>query len=154
MITRRQLISSIAASTLIIQSAGGATAADEATQRRARNAAQLLSEFIGDASRQSGRIQLNLDEVQENGFSVPVSIDVTSPMTSKDYVSQVLLVAEQNPDPAVIRATFTPASGKASLTTRIRLARTQRLTAVAKMNTGDVYVVSKRIQVTVGGCGA
>ncbi|MCB1460677.1 MAG: thiosulfate oxidation carrier protein SoxY, partial [Nitratireductor sp.] len=76
-----------------------------------------------------------------------------SPMTAESYVESVVLYADGNPSPAVATFHFTPMSGEASATTRMRLAKTQNVVAVAKMNDGSVFMDTKQVKVTIGGCG-
>jgi len=102
---------------------------------------------------ETGRIKLTAPEIAENGNSVPVSVLVDSPMTEDDYVESVLLLAEGNPSPDVATFNFTAASGKALGSTRMRLAQTQDVIAIAKMSDGTLYRDSRNVKVTIGGCG-
>lgn len=108
---------------------------------------------IGGKTPKSGRIKLELPEIAENGSTVPLTVHVESPMTSGDYVKQVHFFAELNPNPDVATFQFTPRSGKASASTRIRLAKTQNIVAVAEMSDGSVYMNKSQVKVTIGGCG-
>ena len=74
-------------------------------------------------------------------------------MTEQSYVTDVLIVADGNPQPGVATFHFSPASGVAEANTRIRLADTQNIVAVAKMNDGSFFTASKQVKVTIGGCG-
>jgi sulfur-oxidizing protein SoxY len=74
-------------------------------------------------------------------------------MTDADHVSDVLVVAEGNPNPGVATFHFSPLSGKAGASTRIRLAATQNIVVVAKTSTGKFYTAQKLVKVTIGGCG-
>jgi sulfur-oxidizing protein SoxY len=74
-------------------------------------------------------------------------------MTADDYVKSVHFFADGNPNPQVADYTFTPLSPKAAAQLRIRLAKTQTITAVAVMSSGDVYSAAKEVKVTIGGCG-
>lgn len=112
-----------------------------------------IKEFAGGAVPQSGRIVLDAPEIAENGNTVPISVSVESPMTAQDYVQSVMFLADGNPNPAVATLHFTPMSGTAAATTRIRLAKTQNVLAVAKMSNGAVFVDTKLVKVTIGGCG-
>jgi sulfur-oxidizing protein SoxY len=98
-------------------------------------------------------VKLDLPEIAENGNAVPMTVTVESPMTKDNYVSDVLVVAEANPRGGVVTFHFTPASGVAEANTRIRLAETQNVVAVAKMSDGSFFVDSKQVKVTIGGCG-
>ena len=154
-LTRRRILE-LTAGTAALAGLGvlpSAAVGEDAKTRAARTVA-LLSDFVGASEPQPGRISLNVAELQENGFSVPITINVDSQMTNDDHVTEILVVADQNPDPGVVRMKFTPLSGSATLTTRIRMARTQMLIAVAKMSDGTTYIDKKFIKVTVGGCGA
>ena len=74
-------------------------------------------------------------------------------MTEQSYVTEVLVVGDGNPRAGMATFHFSPASGVAEANTRIRLAATQNITAVAKMNDGSFFTVSKQVKVTIGGCG-
>ena len=101
-----------------------------------------------------GRLALSLPEVAENGHSVPVSLSVESPMTERDHVAAVMILAPGNPNVEVATFRFTPSSGRATVTTRMRLATTQEVVAVAKLSDGRVLRTSIPVRVVVGGCGA
>lgn len=109
--------------------------------------------FTGGKKSQRGRVSLTLPQIAEDGRSVPLSVSVDSEMSESSYVQSILILAERNPKPGVITFNFTPKSGTASATTRIRLAETQNVIAVAKMNDGSVYMDTQRVKVTIGGCG-
>jgi sulfur-oxidizing protein SoxY len=116
-------------------------------------AEKRLEEFAAGRTPQTGKVSLTVPEIAENGYSVPVTVSVDSEMTETSYVQSVLVLADANPNPGVITFKFTPMSGAASATTRIRLAKTQNVIAVAKMNDGSVYLDEKLVKVTIGGCG-
>jgi len=114
---------------------------------------KMLMEFTGGKSPGSGKIDLKAPEIAENGNTVPITVSVESDMTEGSYVESVTLLADGNPNPAVATFHFTPMSGEASATTRMRLAKTQNVIAVAKMNDGSVFMDKKQVKVTIGGCG-
>ncbi|MDO8877400.1 MAG: thiosulfate oxidation carrier protein SoxY [Pseudolabrys sp.] len=116
-------------------------------------AAGDVAKFTGGAKPESGKISIELPEIAENGNTVPLSFSVDAPMTDADYVSDVLVVAEGNPNPGVATFHFTPLSGKAEASTRIRLATTQNIVVVAKTSGGKYFTASKLVKVTIGGCG-
>jgi sulfur-oxidizing protein SoxY len=74
-------------------------------------------------------------------------------MTEQAYVKDVLVVADGNPRAGVVTFHFSPASGVAEANTRIRLAKSQKIIAVARMNDGSLFTASKDVKVTIGGCG-
>ncbi|OED39406.1 thiosulfate oxidation carrier protein SoxY [Chromatiales bacterium (ex Bugula neritina AB1)] len=114
---------------------------------------KAIAEFAGDATPAAGTITLTAPEIAENGNTVPISVSVESPMTEESYVESVMIVAEDNPNPEVATFHFTPASGVARASTRMRLAKTQNVIAVAKMNDGSVFTDTRNVKVTIGGCG-
>jgi sulfur-oxidizing protein SoxY len=113
----------------------------------------LIKKFTGGKSPQQGRVKLDLPEIAENGNTVPMTVSVESPMTEQSYVSDVLVVADGNPNAGVVTFHFSPASGAAEANTRIRLATSQNIIAVAKMNDGSFFMASRPVKVTIGGCG-
>jgi sulfur-oxidizing protein SoxY len=116
-------------------------------------AVDLIKEFTGGKTPTNGRVNLDLPEIAENGNTVPMTVSVDSPMTEQSHVTDVLVVSDGNPRPGVVTFHFTPASGVAEANTRIRLAQTQNVTAVAKMNDGSFFTATKQVKVTIGGCG-
>ncbi|TCD11953.1 thiosulfate oxidation carrier protein SoxY [Oricola cellulosilytica] len=119
----------------------------------AEDAMAKITDFAGGTEPQMGTISLTAPEIAENGNTVPVSVSVDSPMTEEDHVASVAIYADGNPNPEVITFNFTPMSGEASATTRMRLAKTQNVIAVAKTSTGAVFMDKKEVKVTIGGCG-
>ena len=117
------------------------------------DAEEAIKKFTGGKTAVQGKIKLDLPEIAENGNTVPMTVTVDSPMTEQSHVTEVLIVADANPRSGVATFHFTPASGIAEANTRIRLASTQDVIAVAKMNDGSFYTASKQVKVTIGGCG-
>jgi sulfur-oxidizing protein SoxY len=117
------------------------------------DAEELIKKFTGGKAATEGRIRLDLPEIAENGNTVPMTVAVESLMTEQSYVSDVLIVADGNPRGGIAHFHFSPASGVAEANTRIRLAETQNVIAVAKMNDGSFFTASKPVKVTIGGCG-
>jgi sulfur-oxidizing protein SoxY len=112
-----------------------------------------IKKIFGDKKLLDGKIKLDLPSIAENGLVVPLSFEVESPMTDKDYVKIVHFFAEGNPNPLIASFQFTPMSPKAAAAIRIRLAASQNIVAVAEMSTGEVYTARKEVKVTIGGCG-
>jgi sulfur-oxidizing protein SoxY len=113
---------------------------------------ELIKKFTGGKRPMQGRVRLDLPEIAENGNTVPMTVSVESPMTAESYVSDVLVVADRNPRAGVVSFHFSPASGVAEASTRIRLSETQNVIAVAKMSDGTFYTATKEVKVTIGGC--
>ena len=117
------------------------------------DADEAIKKFTGGKAPVPGKVKLDLPEIAENGNTVPMTVTVDSPMTEQAHVTDVLIVADENPRSGVVTFHFSPASGVAEANTRIRLAATQDVIAVAKMNDGSVFMTSKQVKVTIGGCG-
>ena len=114
---------------------------------------QTLEDLLVDKiSEDSPSIILHLPNFAYDGSRVPFSIEVKSPMTESNYVSQVHILAEHNPFPRIATFHFTPHSGKAFARTRIRLSQSQHVIAVAEMNDGSILTARKWIEVTLNGC--
>ena len=116
-------------------------------------AAKALATNTGGAAMKSGKVTLKLPEIAENGRTVPLTVSVDSPMTGDNYVKSIFVVAEGNPSPEVCAFHLTPGSGKAEVSTRIRLGKTQNIVAAAVMSDGSVYQGKRQVKVTIGGCG-
>jgi sulfur-oxidizing protein SoxY len=119
----------------------------------ASDVAAEIKKLYGDKAPASGRIKLDVPQIAENGLVVPINIDVESPMTAADYVKSVHVFAEGNPQPGVVTYRFTPECGKASASTRMRLAQTQDIVVVAEMSNGQLFSTRQEVKVTIGGCG-
>jgi len=119
----------------------------------AEDTEKMVMDFAGGATPAEGKITLTAPEIAENGNTVPVSVSVESAMEGNDLVESVIIFADGNPSPAVATFHFTEMSGAALATTRMRLAKTQNVIAVAKMKDGSFYMDKKQVKVTIGGCG-
>lgn len=107
----------------------------------------------GGSQSGAARIRLDIPRVIDNGSSVPLVIEVDSPMSADDHVSQVHVVAPGNPLPEVARFHFTPHSGRAGVATRIRLeAGTQVVVATATLSDGSALTARASVEVAIGGC--
>jgi sulfur-oxidizing protein SoxY len=147
-LNRRQILGISAGA--LATAALGATVSPAAA---ANDSADLIKKFTGGKAATEGKVKLDLPEIAENGNTVPLTVSVESPMTEQSYVSDVLIVADGNPNGGMVTFHFSPASGVAEANTRVRLAATQNITAVAKMNDGSFFTASRQVKVTIGGCG-
>ncbi len=112
-----------------------------------------MKAVVGDSKPTDGKISLELPEIAENGNTVPFNISIASPMSENDYVKSVHIFASGNPRPDVTSFEFTPLSGKAEVSSRMRLSKTQDVIAVAQMSDGKYYMGKRTVKVTIGGCG-
>jgi sulfur-oxidizing protein SoxY len=118
----------------------------------AADAARWLKERVKGVPK-PGRVTLTAPDLTENGAIVPLNIAVESPMTEREHVRAVYLAAEENPNPGVLSIRFSPLVAKAEVNVRIRLAKSQRILAVAEMSDGTLWSAERQIKVTIGGCG-
>lgn len=150
-LTRREALLLAAGATIV--AAGGVVLTSGTAHADQKMIDDAVMKLIGDKKPAEGKITFDLPQIAENGNTVPVGVTIDSPMTAKDYVKSVHLFADGNPAPEVATLHFTPMSGKASAATRMRLAKTQNVVAVAEMSDGSVFRAQQEVKVTIGGCG-
>lgn len=137
-LTRRNL--------LISSSAGVAAVAMGALPAFASLTEDAISAVTGGAPLGEGAITIDAPEIAENGNTVPIGVDAPGAVS-------IVLFADGNPVPNVATFNFGPLSASRSASTRIRLARTQNVVAIAKMEDGSFQKASANVKVTIGGCG-
>ncbi|HKQ24299.1 MAG TPA: thiosulfate oxidation carrier protein SoxY [Burkholderiales bacterium] len=115
--------------------------------------AAALRESFGDRQIQRGKVKLEMPRLAESGNVVPVTVIVDSPMTEREYVKSVHLFAEKNNLPRILEVQLGPYNGKAVVSTRIRLATTQQVLAVAVLSDDTLWSAVTEIEVTVSSCG-
>ncbi len=111
-----------------------------------------VERFIGRPAALSSRVHLNMPAVFANGYSVPVTLSVDSPMTEADHVRVVHVLAPKNPIVPAAEFHFTPQSGTALVSTRVRLAQSQYVLAVAEMSDGTLLMARTWVKVDINGC--
>jgi len=125
----------------------GATAASFLPFRAmAATAEEVIAAFTGGATPGEGGITFTAPEIAENGNTVPVAVDAPG-------AAAIMIVATGNPTPRVVTFNFGPLAGAQNAATRIRLAGTQDVLALARMADGSIIQASKTVKVTIGGCG-
>ena len=111
-----------------------------------------MKKVVGEAPLHKGKVKLELPPLIENGNSVSMTVTVDSPMTSEDFVKAIHVFNEKNPQPNVIGVHLGPRAGRASIATRIRLADSQKVIAVAEMNDGSFWSDELEVIVTLAAC--
>jgi sulfur-oxidizing protein SoxY len=111
-----------------------------------------IKNLVGNADVGKGKITLEIPPLVENGNTVPLTITVESPMTATDYVKAIHVFNEKNPQPNVIGIHLGPRAGKAKIATRIRLADSQKVVAIAQMSDGSYWTESIDVIVTLAAC--
>ena len=145
--TRRQLLATSAALGTCLLLARPATAAD-----LPEDLAAAIKAFTQGAPLREGRVTFDIALLIDNGNAVPIVVGVASPMTAADHVTAISVFNERNPQRDVVNAQFGPRSGRAELATRIRLATSQKLVAVARMNDGTCWSKTVEVIVTLAAC--
>ena len=113
----------------------------------------LLYERLGRTEFQEGRIELNLPDRADTGLSVPFEVSVPgSPMTKEDHVRSLHIYSTRNPQPLVSDYYFTPLSGIAKVSQRIRLAQSQYVYGFAIMSDGTAWMTARHVSVSLGAC--
>ncbi len=118
--------------------------------RAANDYAEQIKAFTRGRTPVNGRMTIELPELAENGNTVPFSVAVDAPAGAR--VQEILVLAPANPNARVIRFRFSPSSVPEA-STRIRLAETQDVIAVARLDDGTFLSATRQIKVTIGGCG-
>ena len=107
----------------------------------------------GKALVASAKVKLEAPEIAENGAVVPVKVTVDSPMSEKDYVKAMHILASKNGNVRCANVFLTPANGEAFFGTRVKLGGTQDVVAIAQMSDGTFLMAKQNVKVTIGGCG-
>ncbi len=135
-----------------LAAAGAAGVATPAAANTPGQMEQAIRSLIGEAALRKGRVSLDLPPLVENGNTVPMTVIVDSPMTRADHVKAIHVVNEKNPQANVVTMQLGPRAGKAHVSTRVRLAGTQTLTAVAEMSDGSYWSDRQEVIVTLAAC--
>jgi sulfur-oxidizing protein SoxY len=111
-----------------------------------------IRNVVGEAPVRTGKVTLDIPPLVENGNTVPMTVRVASPMTDKGYVKSIHIFNEKNPQPNVGNFYIGPAAGRAQVATRIRLADTQKVVAIARLSDDTFWSVSADVIVTLAAC--
>ena len=122
----------------------GARAQDEALE--------LVKRLTGTTATESDRLHLAMPAVFPTGYTVPMSLDIDSPMTEADHVRQIRVFAPQNPIIEIVSFHFEPQRSVPRVSTRIRLAKPQFVVAVAELNDGTLLMTKTWVDVATDGC--
>ena len=114
--------------------------------------AGAIRNVVGEAKVNTGRVKLDIPPLVENGNTVPMTVSVASPMTADDYVKSIHVFNEKNPQPNIGNFYLNPSSGRAQVSTRMRLADTQKVVAIARMSDDTFWQVAADIVVTLAAC--
>ena len=113
---------------------------------------QAIAAYTGGAAPKRGRVKLDIAPLVENGNTVPITVSVESPMSESDHVAAITVLNEKNPQREVITCRLGPRAGRAVVSSRIRLATSQTLVAIAQMNDGSFWSDRVDVIVTLAAC--
>jgi sulfur-oxidizing protein SoxY len=148
--TRRQILlntASVLAGTALSSLAGAQSASATPAMMLA-----AIRGVVGEASLRKGKVKLDLPPLIENGNAVPMTVSVESAMTEADHVKAIHVFNEKNPQPHVVSVQLGPRAGKAVISTRIRLADSQTVIAIAELSDGSFWSDEADVVVTLAAC--
>ena len=114
--------------------------------------AGAMRDVVGTAVVRTGKVKLDVPPLVENGNTVSMTVAVTSPMTPEDHVKSIHVFNEKNPQPNVGNYYLGVGAGRAQVSTRIRLADSQKIVAIAKMSDGSFWSATVDVVVTLAAC--
>ena len=153
-VSRRAVLGGLAAAAAVGTLAGARPAAAQALGAQESVEAGLKRVFGNRPLKDgSGVVKLDIPLIAENGAVVPVSVEVTSPMTPANHVKHIYVVADKNRIPIVTRVALTPEAGQAYMGANIRLGETGDVRAIVEQSDGSLLQIKREVKVTVGGCG-
>ena len=148
--TRRDFLASTA------RLAGGialaSVVATQMTRATPATMAGAIKKVVGEAPLRKGKVTIDVPPLVENGNTVPLTVSVDSPMTAANHVKAIHVFNEKNPQPNVIGVHFGPRAGKAAFSTRIKLADSQKIIAVAQLSDGSFWSDEADVIVTIAAC--
>jgi sulfur-oxidizing protein SoxY len=114
--------------------------------------ATAIRNVVGEAVVRTGKIKLDIPPLVENGNTVPMTVTVSSPMTSDDFVRSIHVFNEKNPQPNIGNYYLGSRAGRAQISTRIRLADSQKVVAIARLSDGSFWSATADVVVTLAAC--
>ncbi len=114
--------------------------------------ASAIRNVVGTATVQTGKVKLEIPPLVENGNTVPMTVSVASPMAPEDHVRSIHVFNEKNPQPNIGNFYLGPQAGRAQVSTRIRLADSQKVVAIARLSDGTFWSASVDVVVTLAAC--
>jgi sulfur-oxidizing protein SoxY len=118
-----------------------------------KTADETIAGILQGAKPVDGKLTVDMPEIAENGNVVPFQVNVDSPMTESDFVKSVHIIGTGNPQALIGTFQFTHLSGKAQVSSRMRLSKSQDIIVLANLSNGDFLMMRRPVKVTIGGCG-
>jgi sulfur-oxidizing protein SoxY len=114
--------------------------------------ASAIRNVVGAAVMRTGKVKIDIPPLVENGNTVPMTVSVSNPMTAEDHVKSIHVFNEKNPQPNVGSFYLGPRAGRAQVSTRIRLADSQKIVAIAHLSDGSFWSTTVDVVVTLAAC--
>jgi sulfur-oxidizing protein SoxY len=114
--------------------------------------AAAIRNVVGGEPVKTGKVKLDIPPLVENGNTVPMTVSVASPMAPEDHVKSIHVFNEKNPQPNIGNFYLSPQAGRAQISTRIRLADSQKVVAIARLSDGTFWSASVDVVVTLAAC--
>ena len=114
--------------------------------------ASAIQNVTGGAVVRTGKVKLDIPPLVENGNTVPMTVSVNHPMAAEDHVRSIHVFNEKNPQANIANFQLGPHNGRAQVSTRIRLADSQKIVAIAKLSDGSFWSASVDVVVTLAAC--
>jgi len=114
--------------------------------------ATAIRNVVGEAPVRTGKVKLDVPPLVENGNTVPMTVSVQNPMTANDYVKSIHVFNEKNPQPNIGNFYLGPHAGRAQISTRIRLADSQKIVAIARLSDDSFWSATVDVVVTLAAC--
>ena len=114
--------------------------------------ASAIQNVTGGAAVRTGKVKLDIPPLVENGNTVPMTVSVNHPMAPEDHVTSIHVFNEKNPQASIANFHLGPRNGRAQVSTRIRLADSQKIVAIARLSDGSFWSASVEIVVTLAAC--
>jgi sulfur-oxidizing protein SoxY len=111
-----------------------------------------IRNVVGEAAVRTGKVKLDIPPLVENGNTVPMTVSIASPMTPEDYVKSIHVFNEKNPQPNIGNFYLGPRAGRAQISSRIRLADSQKIVAIARLSDDSFWSVTVEVVVTLAAC--
>jgi sulfur-oxidizing protein SoxY len=139
---------------IVLMTLGAATAAAALGPARAEQADMeaAIKAFTKGATVGQGKVKIDISPLVENGNSASMGVFVDHPQTQEAFVRRIAVFNEKNPSPEVAVFHLNPRSGSSRVDTRIRLATTQHLEAVAELSDGSFWSDRVEVIITIAAC--
>ena len=121
-------------------------------EARLRTFEEMVRPYVQNQDLQKERVTLSLPMLADNGHMVPLSLKIDSPMTEASHITHVYLISQRNPVPLMAKFVMGPWSGRADLSTRVRLSGNQNVIALARRSDGNFIYDVQEVVVTEAAC--